>query len=114
MTSLYQRLKHSYYKGALARSERELETLEKMFEARKKQIRAQQDNWVCKLWASHPLVTKNAPAPNPYIYSSPTAPGSVPRLNTTATSEWESWGDKMRAKFGATRNCITRPSHRKS
>lgn len=79
MTSLYQRLKHDYYKFALESSERDLETLEKKFEARKKQIRAQQDNWVCKLWATHPLVTKNAPAPNPYIFSSSSAPGSVPR-----------------------------------
>lgn len=51
---MIQWLKQHYYKNALARSERDLEMLEKMFAARKQQIQNQQDVLVCKLWATYP------------------------------------------------------------
>lgn len=63
MKSLYQWLIYQYYKNTLARSERDLEMLEKMFAARKNQIQHQQDALICKLWATHVRLARQPPPP---------------------------------------------------
>ena len=99
MKSLLQWLKYHYYKNALARSERDLEMLEKMFTARKNQILNQQDNLVCKLWAAHShrklgqsptriTATSAAPCGNPSSAPKQSAAISRPSAHAKSASSY--------------------------